>query len=305
MGPGCLFHKQSPLYVVLPYFNFAGFHRRRNLFVQFVNEIAAAEGIRVVISEAEGPTPLPKGLPVWKHMTFKTPSRIWIKENLVNLAADRLPTSWKYMAWIDADITFLNQNWVQETIHELQTADVVQLWRSAVNLGPHGETLKTDTSFAYMFIDSGTPWTPSDKYGFWHPGYAWACTHKAYDAMDGLIDWAILGSGDRHMAMALAGVVEKSCPGNVHNNYMILLCDFQKRMKNFKTSYVDGTIVHHWHGAFANRRYKERWEILTKNQFDPFLDIGMAADGIMSLTEAGRRFETYLDEYFIGRKEDS
>ena len=299
------FPKSQPLYVVLPYFNFCGFKRRRDLFVQFVNEIASVSGIRVVISEAESPTPLPRGLPVWRHMTFKTPSRIWIKENLVNLAVDRLPNSWKYMSWIDADLTFLNQNWVRDTIHELQTADVVQLWRSAVNLGAQGETLKVDTSFAYMFLSSGTPWVPTDKYGFWHPGYAWACTRKAYDQMGGLIDWAILGSGDRHMAMALAGLADKSCPGNIHPNYKVLLADFQKKMKNFKTSYVDGTIVHHWHGSFANRRYKERWEILTKNQFDPFVDIGMEADGTVRLTKDGKRFEALLEEYFIGRKEDS
>ena len=295
----------EPLYVVLPYFNFCGFKRRRDLFVQFVNEIASVSGIRVVISEAEGQTPLPRGLPVWSHMTFKTPSRIWIKENLVNLAVNRLPNSWKYTSWIDADITFLNQNWVRDTVHELQTADVVQLWRSAVNLGARGETLKVDTSFAYMFISSGTPWVPTDKYGFWHSGYAWACTRKAYDQMGGLIDWAILGSGDRHMAMALAGLADKSCPGNIHPNYKVLLAVFQKKSKNFKTSYVDGTIVHHWHGAFANRRYKERWDILTKNQFDPFVDIGMEEDGTVRLTKDGKRFEALLDEYFIGRKEDS
>lgn len=259
----------------------------------------------MVISEAEGLTPLPRGLPVWSHMAFKTPSRIWIKENLVNLAVNRLPNSWKYTSWIDADLTFLNQNWVRDTIHELQTADVVQLWRSAVNLGAQGETLKVDTSFAYMFISSGTPWVPTDKYGFWHPGYAWACTRKAYDQMGGLVDWAILGSGDRHMAMALAGLADKSCPGNIHPNYMVLLDDFQKKMKNFKTSYVDGTIVHHWHGSFANRRYKERWEILTKNQFDPFVDIGMEEDGTVRLTKDGKRFEALLEEYFTGRKEDS
>ena len=298
---------KDPLYVILPYFNFCGFKRRRDLFVQFVNEIAKTQGplVRMVISEAVGTARLPRGLPVWKHMTFETPSKIWIKENLINLAADRLPRYWKYMAWIDADLTFLNQNWVRDTIHELETADVVQLWRSAVNLGPDGETLKVDKSFAYMFIDSGTEWTQTDRYGFWHPGYAWACTRKAYDIMDGLVDWAILGSGDRHMAMALAGLAQKSCPGNIHPNYMFLLRNFEKKLKNFKTSYVDGTILHYWHGSFANRRYRERWEILTKNNFDPFEDIGMDSDGIISLTEVGKRFDTFLDDYFTGRKEDS
>jgi hypothetical protein len=218
------------------------------------------------------------------------------------MGAKELPKKWKYMAWIDADLSFLNQNWVQDTIHELQEADMVQLWRSAVNLGPHGETVKVDKSFAYMFIESGTQWVPSDKYGFWHPGYAWACTRSAYEKMGGLVDWAILGSGDRHMAMALAGLAEKSCPGNVHPNYMILLKVFQNRIRHFKTSWVDGTIVHYWHGSFADRRYKERWDILTKNNFDPFQDIGLSDKGLMQLTQDGQRFETFLEDYFVGRK---
>jgi hypothetical protein len=38
---------------------------------------------------------------------------------------------------------------------------------------------------------------------FWHPGFAWACTRKAYDKMEGLYDLSILGSGDHNMALSL------------------------------------------------------------------------------------------------------
>ena len=196
--------RDCPLYVVLPYFNFAGFKRRRDLFIQFVERYAKTPGLRLVVSEALGPAPLPR-LPVWAHMKFQTDSHVWIKENLINTAVKTLPSDWKYVAWIDADLEFLNKNWVRDTIKELQDADVVQMWHTAVNLGPHEEALKIDKSFAYMFVGSGTPWTQTDKYGFWHPGYAWACTRHAFTKMGGLPDWAILGSGDRHLAMSLAG----------------------------------------------------------------------------------------------------
>ena len=292
---------QDPLYIVLPYFNYCGFKRRKELFIDFVERY---KNLKLIVVEVLGPAPLGT-LPVYKHIKVSSDSKIWLKENLINIGAKSLPNNWKYMACVDADLLFLNQNWVQETITELQQADVVQLWRSAVNLGPQGETIKVDKSFAYMFIESGTQWAPSDKYGFWHPGYAWACTRKAYDKMGGLIDWAILGSGDRHMAMALAGLADKSCPGNVHTNYLVLLKIFQNRIRHFKTSWVDGTIIHFWHGSFADRRYKERWDILTKNNFDPFQDIGLSEKGLMQLTDDGRRFENLLEDYFIGRKEDN
>ena len=115
---------------------------------------------------------------------------------------------------------------------------------------------------------------------------------------------AILGSGDRHMAMSFAGLALESAPGNVHENYKMLLKMYEAHVKNFKVSYVDGSIIHYWHGSFADRRYKERWNILTKNNFDPLSDIGYTEKGLVQLSEKGKRFQKYLDEYFIGRRED-
>ena len=299
---GCL-QPRPILYVVLPYFNFCGFKRRRELFVKFVDWLKWKCGIRVIVSEALGPCPLPR-LPVWRHFKFPTQNRIWIKENLVNSAVDLLPADWRYVAWIDADLTFLNDNWISDTVKALTKADVVQMWQTAVNLGPNSEALKIDKSFAYMFKASGTPWVPNDKYGFWHPGYAWACTREAWVQTGGLVNWAILGSGDRHMAMALAGRALQSAPGNIHQNYKTLLKEYQKVCEGLTLSWVPGTIIHHWHGSLENRRYRERWEILTKNNFDPLKDITISDDGHVRLTRSGLRLVGELDEYFMGRKED-
>ena len=301
----CCCAPQDQLYVVLPYFNFCGFRRRRSLFIEFVNRIHKTHGIRIVISEAMGPEPLPRDLPVWRHLRLETPHPVWIKENLVNLGVCEFPEDWKYMTWVDADITFLNVNWVKDTTTELDSYDIVQLFQTAVNLGPMGESIKIDKSFGYMYRDSGTPYTKTDRYGFWHPGYGWACTRKAFEQMNGLIDWAILGSGDRHMALAWIGRVKDSAPGTISPNYMNLLTDYQKACKGLEISYVPGTILHHWHGRFEDRRYKERWEILTKNNFDPCLDISVAKSGVTCLTRRGLRFARELQEYFTGRREDS
>ena len=302
----CCRSTPDPLYVVLPYFNFCGFKRRRSLFIEFVNRIVKTQGIRIVVSEALGPDPLPDVMPVWRHLKLQTTHPVWIKENLVNLAVTEFPEDWKYMAWVDADLTFLNVNWVQDTLSELQSSyDIVQLFQTAVNLGPTGESLKIDKGFGYMHRDSRTPYTKTDRYGFWHPGYGWACTRKAFEQMNGLIDWAIMGSGDRHMALAWIGRVKDSAPGTIHANYMTLLEDYQRACKGLKVSYVPGTILHHWHGRFEDRRYKERWEILTKNSFDPCLDISVSNSGVTCLTRRGLRLTKELQEYFTGRREDS
>ena len=292
---------QDVLYVVLPYFNYCGFKRRQELFIKFVHEIQNVKGIRVVVSELLGPAPLPK-LPVWKHIKNRSDTPVWMKEKLINVGIKMLPDDWKYVAWIDADITFLNPDWVQDTVEALQTNDIVQMFRTAVNLGPNNEAIKIDKGFGYMHADSGTPYIKTDKYGHWHPGYAWACTRKAFRVMGrSLLDWAILGSGDRHMAMAWIGRVLDSCPGNIHMSYKVMLMEYQYKCQNFKVSYVPGTILHHWHGRFEDRKYKERWNVLVQHAFNPIEDITMS----LRLTPSGKRMEKDLKDYFEGRREDS
>ena len=295
---------QETLYVVLPYFNFCGFKRRRSLFIDFVKQIQVEKGIRIVVSEALGPDPLPN-MGIFDHFSFETDSPIWLKENLINMAIRRLPKDWKYVAWVDADITFLNQNWVTDTITELKSYDIVQMFQTCVNLGSKNEALKIDKGFGYMHRDSGTPYVVSARYGFWHPGYAWACTRKAWLQMDGLIEWAILGSGDRHMSLAWIGRVKDSAPGTIHPNYRAWLAEYECMCKGLEVSYVEGTILHHWHGRLEDRKYRERWDILTKNKFDPMADIGQTDLGLVQLSNSGRRFEKELLEYFVGRREDN
>ena len=294
---------QETLYVILPYFNFCGFKRRRSLFIEFVKQIQGTKGIRIVVVEALGPDPLPN-MGTFAHLGFETDSPIWLKENLINMAIRRLPKDWKYVAWVDADITFLNQNWVKDTVTELKSYDIVQMFQTCVNLGSKNEALKIDKSFGYMHRDSGTPYVTSARYGFWHPGYAWACTRKAWLQMGGLIDWAILGSGDRHMSLAWIGRVKDSAPGTIHPNYRAWLEEYECMCKGLEVSYVEGTILHHWHGRLEDRKYRERWDTLTKNKFDPITDIGQTDSGLIQLTDSGRRLEKELLEYFVGRRED-
>ena len=55
-------------------------------------------------------------------------SELWIKENMINLAISHLPADAKYVAWIDADLEFVNKNWVSDTISALQTYPIIQLF---------------------------------------------------------------------------------------------------------------------------------------------------------------------------------
>lgn len=307
--------QDNNIYVILPYFNFCKFDNRRRLLIEFIHRMRKVRGVRIVVSEGKLDSDehydLPELAPlVYMHYHFSYPTAFWLKENLINLATDRLPAGWKYMAWIDADITFVNDNWARDTVEALSGQyDVVYLWETCVNLGPNGEVIgdKPDKSFGYMHKTSKYPYHQRAKYGFWHPGYAVACNRKAFKQMGGLVDFAVLGSGDRHMALALIGKVEWSAPGNIHPGYLAELRAFQSRAAGLRLGYVPGTIVHHWHGDKANRRYVERWEILTKGAYNPNEDL-MCLPGSRRqhhLSPAAKaRLESQILEYFIGRQED-
>lgn len=296
------------LYVILPYFNYCEYGRRKQLFIEFIERIRTIPGIRILVVEAtlEGTKfQLPKSIGgVFKHVGFMTQDPIWIKENLINLAIQHLPNTWQYVSWIDADVTFLNTNWVNDTVKALQEKDVVQMFQTAVHMGPDGEAMKIEKGFGYMSQTSDQPYHKDARYGFWHPGFGWAITRKAYQQMEKLVDWGILGSGDRHMALALIGKVECSYPGQISADYATKLEEYQEKCKGLTLGFVPGTILHHWHGRIEDRKYRERWQILTKYDFQPSKDCMYNKHGVLQLTEDGKRMQENLREYFAGRRED-
>jgi predicted DCC family thiol-disulfide oxidoreductase YuxK len=299
----------EPLYVILPYFNYCNYKNRIKLFLEFIKRIYNNRRIKIIIVEGahkENSFDLPNfSDKIFLHIRVVLKDRIWVKENLINLAIRNLPKDWHYVAWIDADLTFTNDNWVTDTIQKLKTYDVLQLFTTALNLGPNGDVIKYDKGFAYQYLESKQEYTKTYKYGFWHPGYAWACNRKAYTQMGGLIDFGILGSGDHHMALAFINKVDKSHPGNIHLNYQKKLHEFQERCKGLQINYINGSILHHYHGSIANRKYQERWSILTNNQYDPTIDISYNNNGIIHLSSQGKRFEEPILNYFKERLEDT
>jgi hypothetical protein len=298
------------LYIILPYFNFCNCKSRYKLFIDFVERYNNIKAVRLCIIEAKihgTEFQLPNTFKnIFKHIGITLNGPIWIKESIINVVIKSLPKKWKYVAWIDADITFLNKNWVNDTISTLQTADIIQLFQTCVNMGPSNEAFKIDKSFCYMYKTQLHEWRKDAKYGFWHSGFAWACTHKAYDAMGGLIDYGILGAGDHHMSLALIGKVNYSHPGNIHENYKKKLLEYQENcLKNkLVLGYVPGTIIHHWHGRLEDRKYIDRWNILTKNKYDPLTDIYYTHSGYIQYTHKGKRFIEEISKYFRERNED-
>lgn len=244
------------------------------------------------------------------HLQLRSFEELWHKENMLNLVIQRLPLDWEYVAWIDADISFNRPDWVVETVHQLQHYQVIQMFSKAVDLDPHYNIMKSHNGFMWSFFQNGHK-APKGygyrKYGLWHPGFAWAARKEAIDQLGGLIDFGILGAGDRHMATALIGSVEDSVPDNIGKFYMNELRVWQGRAAELRkdVGYMDGTISHFWHGKKKDRRYTERWKILIDNDFDPDFDIKRDWQGLFQLAGNKPMLRDQIRAYFRARNEDS
>jgi Pyruvate/2-oxoacid:ferredoxin oxidoreductase delta subunit len=238
---------------------------------------------------------------------LRTDHELWFKENLINIAVRHLPKKWEYMAWVDSDLEFQNKDWVRETLEQLQTYKVVQLFSHCLDLGIKHEALQVHTGIFYAYCN-GEIYNPPTKYGnYFHVGYAYAITRQAYDNIGGLLDFPILGSADNHMALAFIGSVDLSLNKNLHPNYRLLCNIFQERCeKNIKRNvgYVHGTILHHFHGNKVDRKYQSRWQILIENKFDPLVDIYKDSNGLWQLNDNKPKLRDDIIRYFRERNED-
>lgn len=253
------------------------------------------------------------------HLQLRSLEELWQKETMINLAIERLPAGWKYVAWLDADVEFMRHDWPEEIIEQLQHYKVIQLFKNMIDLGPDGEVFQTHEGFVSSWLGGkplpGFAWrdgkqirTGYNSFPNWHPGYAWAATREAINALGGLMDFAILGSADHHMAWALLGKVFEYAPDTMSAGYRRALEVWQDRaLKHVKMDigFMPGTMFHHWHGRKKDRRYVERWDVLLKHGYDPDFDIKDDWQGLKQLSALGERMNNDIRRYFRQRSEDS
>jgi hypothetical protein len=326
------------LYVVTAISNPCRYRARYNLYRAFEKHCADGGAILYTVEMAFGGRPFEiTDACNPRHVQVRGDNELWHKENLLNIGISRLPAEAKYIAWIDADIEFARPDWAQETLHQLQHYAMVQMFSHSVDLGPDAqpvdsaiswmESLRKGLAFqgtksvAAGAVSAGsgpisgavelhgkTGWPR----GSWHSGLAWAARRSALDAVGGLIDFAILGSADRNMAAGLFGFMQDTIDPSFSREYRRWLLDWQDRAERHvrrNVGQVDGTVMHYWHGQKTNRKYTERWKILSKYQFNPRTDIKRDAQSLWQLEDhhdlRSIGLRDALRGYFRQRNEDS
>lgn len=247
------------------------------------------------------------------------PGELWRKEQMINLVIQhisRQDPDWRYVAWVDADCKF-EAGALEKTVQALQIWDVVQMWSHLVDIGPNGGLINgVKQSFMYCYWHNVDVKNTSTYLIGGAPGLAWAARRDALNklgcAVSGpLLDFAILGSGDRNFACALTGQVDGSLDSRFHPNYLKWMRIYQENAERTikrNVGYVENSVRHLFHGDKLDRGYTSRWEILAKWQFDPETDLAKDVSGLYRLVCDTPRQIGFRDDcrrYNRARNEDA
>jgi hypothetical protein len=298
----------NTLYVVTPIFNPCRYRSRISLYKEFNKYVNGFKNVKLYTVEiAYGDRDYcvtSNGKE--NELQLRSSFELWHKERATNLLIQRLPKDWKYVACIDADITFARPDWVEETVQLLQHYPVIQMFSQAVDLSPDFEFINKHKGLFYSYLNG--EFKASKKYEQFHPGFAYAYRRDFIDNMGGLFDESILGAADRFMSMSLLGKPECSYPPNVSNGYkerMNIWSDRANKYVRGNVGYMPGMLLHYWHGKKIDRKYKSRWNILVDNNYDPEFDLKPDWQGLYQLTDRNPQLKYDIRSYFQQRNEDS
>lgn len=144
------------------------------------------------------------------------------------------------------------------------------------------------------------------------PGLAWGCTRNAWNAVGGLMDFAVWGGSDWASSHALIGKKEQMIRTDVHSNYKMMTDEWFDRCERSVRRNVlvmEGAITHYWHGRKMSRGYNEKHRILAKYQFDPLRDLKRDGQGLyLHHDDGSERFIQLRDAFrrvALSRNEDA
>jgi len=248
-----------------------------------------------------------------KYIGLRTRDELWLKENLINIGVSHLPQNWQQVCWLDSDVHFVRPNWVGECIHQLQHYDFLQMFSHARDLAPNYEVLPESyphadgTGFVSAWMSGELtaaamphhhrhrppphrhhpPPLPPYPPRVW-PGLAWAATRYGWESVGGLMDFAVWGGGDYHMAHALVEKTEGMMRNDLHRNYKKLVNQWYERCRTRirqNIGVMEGSIFHHWHGRKTDRGYNAKHAILAKIGFDPPRHLTRDFQGLWKLND--------------------
>lgn len=266
-------------------------------------------------------------------MRLRSRSLMWQKERLLNLGIQELlRRGYGKVAWLDADIRFLDPAWRWQIAGALERAQLVQVFESVrVEQGPGREPLPGVSGFKYFQdrgrLESQRPRRPSlwrRGYPRGYSGFGWAARSELLKQVP-LYEGAVIGGGDKLIYLASLAQ-DPRFESTVKDWFSSTIpecpaCGYRSRAPAWHEHYlewaarwaaaVDGRIGYartliadSFHGDREGRRYGSRHEILLRQSFDPARDLSASPDGPLEWASEKEEMHEDVREYFRLRAQD-
>lgn len=307
----------SPLWGITTYFNPVGYENKYRNFRLF-RSASRRQGLKLAAVELvlQGGAPVLQPDDADMHVVVHggAANVLWQKEALMNIGLQHLPADCRYVAWLDADGLFVNDDWIAEACAGLETFCVVQPYSRFVQLPPGcddpadlepvGDDPTAEPGFGWGYSTHGRGWV--HPYG--RTGNAWAARRDVLDR-HGFYDKLILGDADSFMAYAFTGR-DRFLSWFAEDFPPALIADYEKWAAGVfqdvrgNVGHVNGDLYHLWHGRVTTRYYADRRQILKRNDYHPGRDIRKNSEGVLEWATDDRLFRAGVAEYFRQRRED-
>ncbi len=319
IGTSAKLHAQ-PLWAITSYFNPMRYRRRLANYRSF-REHLAVPLLTVELSYSAEEEDFELGEDEAEVLVqLRGRDILWQKERLLNVGLGALPSDCRKVVWLDCDVIFEGDGWLEEVSRLLDDFLLVQPY-SRVHYLPRGLSLGEARLAAAEFslssvaseIASGlsthaclnrtSQRRVQDMYS---TGFAWAARRELLDE-HGFYDACIMGGGDYAIAAAAYGVFDEvmrtfSMNERQREHYLAWAKPYYGSVG--RVSFAGYELFHLWHGEMRSRRYRERHEELGRFRFDPYEDIAIDENGCWRWDSDKPQMHEYFKEYFASRRED-
>lgn len=245
---------------------------------------------------------------------------MWHKERLINCGIAHLPPECDKVVWLDADICFEDDDWVEKTARLLEQYAVLQPFDVAGWLPRDAEVMPPDTPIglgegrvmpgmaAAMARTDDRNRALADFFVGGHTGFAWAIRREIVER-HGLYDRHVLGGGDVTIAHSFYGDahywrgLNMFCRGLGKAEIAAIAAWGRGIAADIgnSISFVPGRVLHRWHGAVERRGYLDRWQILKGNVFEPTEDVAIDGQDCLCWNSDKPRLHHQVRDYFASR----
>lgn len=174
------------------------------------------------------------------NIQFRVDSPLNLKYNALNYVVSILPPEAEFIAWIDYNIEFLNENWVENTIELLNNPNchLVKLYSDFFLVGKDSNNIIGSSTSAIKNPKNQKAYAQYqrinhlDKYS----GTAWAGKKEFITNIGGFLDLCVTNESDLLINACFEGKIEEVLPNNLPFELKEILKDWQQQIKMSKNS---------------------------------------------------------------------